>query len=89
MSLNAESYLQVIKVVEKPCCSRARVVAAKSAGEAIEAFLFDLDCPMGLWKKLRSRNFHVLAKRILPKYLSPKHVILRPEVIYARRQLSD
>ena len=50
MFLNAESNSQVIQVVEKPHYSMATVGAANSAEEAIQAFLFGLDCIMGWWK---------------------------------------
>ena len=53
MTSNAESHSQVIEDVEKAHYSLAAVYAANSPEEAIEAFLFGLDCITGWWKKLR------------------------------------
>ena len=64
MSSNAESHSQVIEVVEKPHYSMATVGAASSAEEAIQIFLFGLDCNMGWWKKLGWRDSHVMATRM-------------------------
>ena len=77
MSSNAESHSQVIEVVEKPHYTMAAIGAADSAEKAIQAFLFGPDCIMGWWKRLRWRDSHVMAPRILLDCLSPKHVILR------------
>ena len=77
MSSNAELHQQVIEVVEKPSYSMATVGAANSADEANEEFLFGPDCIMGWWKRLRRRDSHVMATRILLKGLSQKHVIVR------------
>ena len=48
----------------------ATVGAANSAEEAIQAFLFPSDCIVGWWKRLRLRDSHVMATRILLKSLS-------------------
>ena len=77
MFLNAESHSQVIEVVENPSYSMATVGAATSSEKAILAFLFGPDGIIGWWKRLRKRDSHVMATRILLKSLSLKHVILR------------
>ena len=69
--------LQVIEVVEKPPYSMATVGVATSSEEAIQAFLFGPDCNLGRWKRLRWRDSHIMATRIMLQCLSPKHVILR------------
>ena len=77
MSSNAESHSQMIEVVGKPHYSVVTVGAASSAEEAIEAFLFGPDFIMGWWKRLRWRDSHAMATRVLLKCLAPKHLILQ------------
>ena len=77
MSWNAELHWQLIEVVKKLSYSMATVGAANCADEAIKEFLFGPECIMGWWKRLRRRDSHVMATRILLKGLSQKHVILR------------
>ena len=77
MPSNAESHSQVIEVVEKPHYSMATVGAANFVEGAIQAFLSSPDCIMGWWKRLKWKDSHVMATRILLRCLSSKHVILR------------
>ena len=83
MSTNAELHSKVIEVVEKPSYSMATVGAANSDDEAIEEFLFGPDCIMEWWERLKTRDSHVMATRILLEGLSQKHVNLR------RRYMQD
>ena len=69
MSSNAEIHSQVIEIVEKLHYSMATGGAANSAEEAIEAFLFGLDCIMRWWERLRWKDSNVIATRILLKCL--------------------